>query len=112
MKTASKFCVGVAGDGRQALAEIASIELDGQTFTAGGAMISESEIIGYVSDDGCELRTWNGERIMAIRKTGERTGFHRTVLKSYAGQYAGRRWHGRGLGEAMILRLRPGKAVK
>lgn len=112
MKTESKLHVGTAGDGRQALAEIASVELNGNTFTAQGALISDDAIVGYVSEGGRMLQTWNGEPIMALRQTGRAQGFHRTLLKSYAGEYAGRRWHGRGLGECMLLRLRPGKALK
>jgi hypothetical protein len=112
LKTGSKLHVGTAGDGRQALVELATVELDGKSFTSGGAMISDEQIIGYVSSDGRELRTWSGETIMPIRQTGSQRGFYRALIKSYAGVYAGRRWYGRGLGEGMLIRLRPGKAVK
>jgi hypothetical protein len=109
MKSKSVWRVATAVDGRQALAELASFELDGLTCTSGGALVSAELVVGYVK--GETLTTWTGEPIMKIRRTGGARGFRGTRLVSYAGEFAGRRWHGRGLGECMILRMRPGRNV-
>lgn len=93
--------------------EIATVTLNGQDFTAGGALVDEQAglIFGYVvrQASGYVLTSWEGKVIMPLTLTGKARGFHGTRLECFAGSYNGRRYHGRGLGESMCIKLRASK---
>ncbi len=103
--------------GDEGMQESGSITHEGRTFTAGGAMVSESLIIGYPHAPGegyLVLRTWEGAPIFPIYRTGTSTGFYGSTIEHFAsvGPYLGRFWHGKGSGLGMFLRMRPGRAAK
>lgn len=94
-----------------ATVEVGIVEYEGHKFSALGSVIDVERgvLIGYPF---CHhLRTWNGEVIAPIWKTGEARGFNGTRLVCYRATYAGFSWYGRGLGEHCVLRMKRGKKV-
>lgn len=65
----------------------------------------------YVSSNGRTLQTWPGNTVAPLSVTGYVRGFNGVKLTCYAAVIEGRRYHGRGFGNGMYLRLRPGKTV-
>jgi hypothetical protein len=90
-----------------AVLEIATIVREGHKFTARGSLVDEAGglILGYVSQDGKSLTTWEGKRICGLRMVSKFKAFGHTVF-AYQAAIGGRRWHGRGSGPEMLLRLR------
>jgi hypothetical protein len=99
-----------ATDGRQALAEVGTIEHEGQSYSANGAFLSDDLLIGYVSADGTKLNTWSGDVLGPAWCVGTYRGFWRSTVRCYRVRFAGRTWHGRGSGPGMLIRLRPNKS--
>ena len=107
---------GTSADG--ATVELGTVEIDGRPFDAFGSVIDERNgmIIGYpgtVSPSSHQhwLKTWVGAPIVPLTITGKAKGFG-TTLTCYSAVFNGVRYHGRGLGDGMILRLRAGRRVK
>jgi hypothetical protein len=78
------------------------------SFQGHEALVSDEILVGYVQ--GLALMTWSGEtclaRLEVVGTRGKWRG-NREPLTSYrAVTPDGRRFHGRGLGEGMILKLR------
>lgn len=100
-----------------ATVELGTIEHEGRAFTAMGAIVDVDRglIVGYPNhrDGGLphRLRTWNGELIALLEITGRARGFNGAKLTCYAMSYAGRRWHGRGLGNGMSVTMRAGRLL-
>ena len=102
--------------GDEGMQESGSITHEGRTFTAGGAMVSESLICGYPCVAKARggyliLSTWEGAPIFPIYRTGTSHGFYGSTIEHYASvrPYLGRYWHGKGSGLGMFLRMRPGR---
>jgi hypothetical protein len=93
--------------------EIGTIEHEGKSFSAMGSIIDTEArlIIGYpkygnFNGIGHQLTTWHGDFIAGLAITGKARGFNGVELTCYAIDYQGRRYHGRGLGEGMAVKLR------
>lgn len=89
-----------------------TIEHEGQTFESGGAVITDSYVIGYMSSDMRQVTTWHGEVISEnVRVTAK------WPIRSYVSSHMyqvrafinGKWFTGRTVGEGMIIRMRPAK---
>lgn len=94
--------------------EVGTITHEGRDFAAMGSVIDESQgvIVGY--PEGSTLKTWNGQVIDGLRlfvTSSWRTprSYVGDRMYSYRATYKGRRYHGRGYGDGMLLRLRASK---
>jgi hypothetical protein len=101
--------------GPEGSAELVSLTFEGVTVTAFGACVDEvnGRAAGYVK--GETLTTCGGEVLGTLRETGRwrrkyvgRTYAPHTVY-AYAAVIGGKRYHGRGAGEGMLLTLRRAK---
>jgi hypothetical protein len=104
-----------------------TITHEGRSFTSGGAVVSGNHAIVYVGEPrkmyegiGGDVTTWHGEKLGTyyIPNSGLRSfalrpaarGFNGVKLTCYSVTFTdGSRWHGRGLGTGMMLRLRRSK---
>jgi hypothetical protein len=95
-----------------ATVEIGTIEHEGRSFEALGAVIDTSTglILGYPKHGNFNgvphtLCTWDGKPLGPLAITGYARGFHGVKLTCYSFEYEGRRYTGRGLGDGMSVRL-------
>jgi hypothetical protein len=109
----------VTGQSGSATVEVGTVIHEGQRIEALGAIIDTERglIVGYPhhgNGNGFtnQLRTWDGKAIAALEITGTARGFNGVKLTCYAMTYEGRRYHGRGLGDGMSVRMHGGKVVK
>ncbi len=79
---------------------------NGHSFTAGGAVLTEDHAIGYPNGAGY-LKTWHGQIMGTYTILRVVPGFHGSRLFCFrVTMNDGSLYYGRGLGPAMILRLR------
>ena len=88
--------------------EVATITHERRDFTNMGSIVDTSQgfIFAYVSSDEARLTTWQGKTIAALTRTGRAQGFHGVKLTCYTCTIDGARYHGRGLGAGMCIRMR------
>lgn len=103
---------GTATNG--ARVELGTVNYCGQAFDALGSVVDHSRgyIVGYVK--GATLTTWDGAQIGTLRKVSTWKQWapgavFSTTMHAYVACVDGKRYHGRGQGEGMILRLRAAK---
>ncbi|KKM64984.1 hypothetical protein LCGC14_1495940 [marine sediment metagenome] len=95
--------------------ESATVTFQGRDYTAGGFQVDlvSGRMVAYVTRKGDQLilTTWAGQRIAGLYETGKTRGFYGAELVCYQTRHpvAGFYWHGRGLGEGMMLRLKKGR---
>ncbi len=94
---------------QSALKQIRAVDPDGFACD-----VDRGFLVGYVKKTEVGrfvLTTWHGETLVGLERTGYARGFNRTTLECFrtVGTFAGYYWHGRGLGEGMMLRLRRGR---
>ncbi len=87
--------------------EVGTFTHQGVKYSALGSIVDHDagRIIGYPSRDNRTLMTWDGRTLGTLKVTGYACGFH-CKLTCYRAAVDGLNYHGRGLGEGMILRLR------
>ena len=101
---------------RQAHYETGTVEFQGRTFEAGGAMVSPTHAVGYPheeTDGRLTMRTWGGIVL------GPASIVARWPVRSWVGStmyqieatIAGRRYTGRGFGPGMVWRGKRKRAV-
>jgi hypothetical protein len=77
------------------------------------ATVARGEMfVGYVASDGRSVTNWPGDALLRIYRTSEsRTGWHGSKLLhvSAVDDRIGRRWHGKGAGLSMCVRMHPSK---
>lgn len=96
--------------------EVGTMSFEGRDFAATGSIVDEARgyVVGYVHtlpDGRYELRTWGGETIAPLRKTGSwkvRTCFGGwpVTMRAWAATINGRRYSGRNGSEWDLLRMR------
>jgi len=103
--------------------EIGTITLQGREFTALGSIVDPASglLVGYVHEHTpgfFELRTWQGQPICPLRRTGRITTRLRACdgspmrLECYSATYQGRNYYGRHCGDwNQSIRLRAGRAA-
>ena len=94
--------------------EVGTVKHEGKEFSALGSVIDEVSgvIVGYPK--GNTLQTWDGKAIegLTLRVTSSwRTSrsYVSSRVFAYSATYKGKRYHGRGAGDGMVLKLRVSK---
>lgn len=102
----------IATNGAQV--EIGTVNFEGREFSSLGSIIDEASgiIVGYPK--GNTLQTWNGQVIEGLRlsvTSSWRTprSYMSDRMFAYSATYKGKRYHGRGAGDGILLRLRASK---
>jgi len=89
--------------------ETGTVTHEGRAYTALGSVVDHESgyVVGYVK--GATLTSWEGATIGTVREVSRwplhNSGFS-TSMHSYRATIDGRSYHGRGMGEGMLLRLR------
>lgn len=95
-----------------ATAEVVTLIHEGREFSALGAVINHAEgyLVGYVSSDGKSLTKSGGEIICPVQLVGEYRRYYRwsgwVTTYCYRARVGELRYHGRGGGPGMLLRMR------
>jgi hypothetical protein len=96
-----------------ATVEVATMLYEDERHTALGSVVDHEagHVVGYVSDDGRTLTTFQGEPLGTLKMVGGSDAVKvgrrwREPTLSYRAVIDGRRYHGRGAGPGMLLRLR------
>lgn len=89
--------------------EVATLTHNGHNFTNLGSIVDHSRgvVVGYVGK-GNTLTTFDGKQLGTVREVSKwRTpnSFMSSHMHAYRAVIDGKRYHGRGCGEGMILRL-------
>lgn len=96
--------------------EVGTITHEGRDFAALGSVVDEQNgvIVGYPKDG--RLHTWDGQLIdgLGMLFITSSWAMPRSWIGSrmyaYRATYKGKRYHGRGFGDGMLLRLRASKS--
>lgn len=97
-----------------ATVEVGTVTHNGREFAALGSVIDEVSgvIVGYPKGD--KLQTWNGQNIdgltLRITSSWAVRSWIGSRMYAYSATYKGRKYHGRGFGDGMSLRLRANKS--
>jgi len=90
-----------------------TIEHDGQTFEAGGAVVTPDLILGYVNEPKRQVTDWHGTTVLLlvtdIRKHSQWVGRNYVTLSHvWAVDVNGQRWYGKyGSDWSDLIRMRP-----
>lgn len=105
--------IEVAKGPNGATAEVVTLSHEGREFTAFGAEIDHANgvLVGYVSSDGKSLTKSGGEVICPLQFVSKyRVYSHKwgswTDVFCYRAAAGGLRYHGRGQGPGMLLRMK------
>jgi hypothetical protein len=87
-------------------------EHGGRKFESGGAVACHGLVTGYVkmTPHGLGLFSWHGDFLFVILRQTSSWRIRSvwgTHMRSYEAWIDGRKWIGRGVGEEMVLHLRP-----
>lgn len=103
----------VAAGPEGATAEIVTLVHEGREFSALGAVVNHAEgyLVGYVSADGKSLTKSGGEAICPLQFVSKYRVYSTkwgswTEMFCYRATVEGHRYHGRGQGPGMLLRMR------
>lgn len=83
---------------------------EGQDYTSGGAVVTDSFIIGYMSSDMSKVTTWHGEviseHVIITAKWRTPKSYVSSVMYQVKVKFGGRWYTGRTAGGSMIVRLK------
>lgn len=95
--------------------EVGTVQYCGNTYANLGSIVDHERgcVVGYVGKDNRTLTTWEGKPIGTVREISKwRTprSWVSSYMHAYVAEVDGKRYHGRGCGEGMVLKLHASKS--